>query len=400
MVTSKLNRLIHLMGFLHLQDLVGASLIIPLIIIQVRNLGVSHVVGGAISSVYGVLQVITSPIVGRWSDVVGRRLVMLVCLIATAISYVVLGASQSLVVVILARIIAGIFKHSQTVCRALLADITPPEERSQVFGTFNASSSMGFIIGPMLGGHISELQDGFSLVCNLGASFFVVNFVLCWMFIPDVPPVKSQSTKEKSESENLTQIFAFMKDIDWKTFGDVFLVRFFLSFSSLVYRSNFSLLINQNFGASPKAIGYLISFQGIISAVAGFFTGRISKFYMDSQRELYHSSVLLTLSLLGLTVAPSLSLLLVCLIPLCISSAVIRVSSSAVTIGRCKPSKVGSVTGFGQSIASVARMVTPLIAGITQEISVYGPGVMGTMSAGVGAALAGYMARRRNLKEE
>lgn len=47
---------------------------------------------------------------------------------------------------------AGIFKHSQTVCRALLADITPPEERSQVFGTFNALSSMGFIIGPMLGG--------------------------------------------------------------------------------------------------------------------------------------------------------------------------------------------------------------------------------------------------------
>lgn len=51
----------------HLQDLVGASLIIPLIIIQVRSLGVSHVVGGAISSIYGVLQVITSPIVvGTW----------------------------------------------------------------------------------------------------------------------------------------------------------------------------------------------------------------------------------------------------------------------------------------------------------------------------------------------
>lgn len=81
------------------------------------------------------------------------------------------------------------------------------------------------------------------------------------MFIPDVPPVKSQSTEEKSESRSLTQMFAFMKDIEWKIFGDIFLVRFFLSFSSLVYRSNFSLLINQNFGASPKAIGYLISFQ-------------------------------------------------------------------------------------------------------------------------------------------
>lgn len=47
---------------------------------------------------------------------------------------------------------SGVFKHSQTLCRALLADITPPQERSQVFGTFNASSSIGFIVGPMLGG--------------------------------------------------------------------------------------------------------------------------------------------------------------------------------------------------------------------------------------------------------
>ncbi|KAK7068977.1 transporter activity protein [Halocaridina rubra] len=203
--------------------------------------------------------------------------------------------------------------------------------------------------------------------------------------------LQTQPVKERSDGENLSRVFSFMKDIDWQVFGDIFLIRFFLSFSSLVYRSNFSLLIDQNFGVSPKIIGYLISFQGIISALAGFCTGRVSKFYRDSQKELFHSSVLLSLSLLGLTVAPSLSVLLLCLIPLCLSTAVIRVSSSAITIGRCHPSKVGAVTGFGQSIASIARMVTPLIAGITQEISIYGPGAMGTLSAGIGAGLAGHM---------
>ncbi|XP_064077840.1 major facilitator superfamily domain-containing protein 9-like isoform X3 [Macrobrachium nipponense] len=337
---------------------------------------------------------------GHWSDISGRRPVILLCMLATAVSYVVLGSSQSLVIIILGRIIAGVFKHSQTLCRAVLADVTPPEDRSRVFGIFNATSSMGFIVGPMLGGHLSELKDGFSIVCNLGAVFFLVDFVIYWIFIPDISPKPITSSKETSEGENLKQMFAFMKDIEWKIFGDIFLIRFFLSFSSLVYRSNFSLLIDQNFGVSPKVIGYLISFQGIISAVAGFFTGRVSKFYKDSQKELYHSSILLTVALIGLTIAPSLTVLLACLIPLCISTAVIRVSSSAITIGRCDPSKVGSVTGFGQSIASIARMVTPLIAGVTQEISVYGPGVMGTLSAGVGALLAGYMVHKTKLKEE
>ena len=58
------------------------------------------------------------------------------------------------------------------------------------------------------------------------------------------------------------------------------------------------------------------------------------------------------------------------------------------------------MTGFGQSIASIARMITPLIAGITQEISVYGPGMMGTFSAGVGAVLAGYMVRKSKHKTD
>ncbi|XP_068208413.1 major facilitator superfamily domain-containing protein 9-like [Palaemon carinicauda] len=133
-------------------DLVGASLIIPLIIIQVRDLGTSPVVAGAISSVYGILQLVTGPVMGRWSDISGRRPVILLCMMATAVSYIVLGSSQSLVIIILGRIIAGVFKHSQTLCRALLADVTTPEDRSRVFGVFNATSSMGFIVGPMLGG--------------------------------------------------------------------------------------------------------------------------------------------------------------------------------------------------------------------------------------------------------
>lgn len=385
---KKIQNIIYIVGFL---DFLGASIIIPLLIIQVKSLGVSAIVTGAISSVYGTLQLVTSPLVGRWSDMWGRRPVLLTCLALTAISYLVLGASHALPIIVLSRLIAGCFKHSQTVCRALLADITPAEDQSQVFGVFNAMSSIGFIIGPMAGGHISEMENGFSMVCNIGAIFFLIDFAFCWYFLPSITAVQDRKT---SEAENLSQVFAFMKDINWNIFWDIFLIRFFLSFSSLVYRSNFSLLIDQNFGASPKVIGYLISFQGVISTASSFFTGRISAYYADTQLELFHSSVVLTLSLLGLTIAPSLTLLLVCLIPLCISSAIIRVSSARISMSRCHPSMVGSVSGLTQSIASFSRMVTPLIAGITQEMSVYGPGIMGTLFSAAGATLSGAVAHK------
>ena len=61
--------------------------------------------------------------------------------------------------------------------------------------------------------------------------------------------------------------------------------------------------------------------------------------------------------------------------------------------------QIGSVTGFAQSIASISRMITPLLAGLSQEISIYGPGIIGTSAAAMGSILAGYMSRKY-LKEK
>lgn len=78
--------------------------------------------------------------------------------------------------------------------------------------------------------------------------------------------------------------------------------------------------------------------------MAGLTTGYISKYYHNSRIELYHSSCLQTLALVGLTVAPSLPLLLLCLVPLCLSNAIIRVSGTAITISLCQPEQVRTQT--------------------------------------------------------
>ncbi|KAK3890814.1 hypothetical protein Pcinc_005259 [Petrolisthes cinctipes] len=97
------HRLLFVMGFL---DLFGVSLILPLFLPVVKGLGVSHVTAGCVTSLYGAIQLFSSPVVGSCSDVVGRRRVLLGCLAATALSYMVLGASHSLLIVIVARCLA------------------------------------------------------------------------------------------------------------------------------------------------------------------------------------------------------------------------------------------------------------------------------------------------------
>ena len=91
----------------------------------------------------------------------------------------------------------------------------------------------------------------------------------------------------------------------------------------------------------------------------------------------------MTCSLLGITLSPTVSILTMCLIPLCITNAVLRVATTKLTAARCPRDEFGAQVGFGQTITSVARMLSPALGGAAQEISVLGPGLLGTACAAV-----------------
>ena len=71
---------------------------------------------------------------------------------------------------------AGVFKHTQELLRGYMADATPKERHVTAFGQMNAAGSIGFIVGPMIGGHLAELPGGFYLISMMSASLFVLNF--------------------------------------------------------------------------------------------------------------------------------------------------------------------------------------------------------------------------------
>ena len=77
----------------------------------------------------------------------------------------------------------GLFKHSQELCKAYLADVMPRSQRSRVFGRFNSISNIGFIVGPVIGGYVIDQLGGFHVVAMLTAAIFLLNFGLLSSFI-------------------------------------------------------------------------------------------------------------------------------------------------------------------------------------------------------------------------
>lgn len=390
------TKAIYISGFL---DFFGVSMVIPLISNHARDLGASPTMAGFIGSVYGCIQLFSSPLVGRWSDVSGRKYCLLWSLFFTACGYMSLGFSTSLIALFLTRIPLGIFKHSQSISKSLLADMLPPDKQSAVHGQFNSVSSIGFILGPVVSGHIVEMAGGFHSVTLLCGAIFMLNGVLVWCCFPDVKSKshgldrdESSTSLQKLGSDEFNfspkKIFQF-KSLNWSVFWDLFLARFCLGLSLLLFRSNFSLMLREKFDMSPLGLGYLISYSGVISAMCGLFSGVISKYYQNDMRLYKHLAILMTLTMIFFVFTSTFWWYVFLLIPLSFTSMNLRVVGTSILISRGGKKEIGALIGLSQSIMSIARMFAPLLSGILLEISPNGPPIVGAGMAALAVLIMG-----------
>ncbi|XP_055733615.1 major facilitator superfamily domain-containing protein 9-like isoform X2 [Salvelinus fontinalis] len=361
---TRIIQCIYVVGFM---DLFAVSMIIPLLSHHVKALGASPTVAGLVGSTYGILQLFSSTIVGSWSDVVGRRYSMLMCLLLSALGYCLLGMSTSIALFLLARIPVGLFKHSLSICRALLSDLVSEVERPLVMGHFNVASSMGFILGPVVGGYLTEHEGGFYISSFTCAAIFLLNAglvrLLPWS---DALTLRTDANSDSSasnagchdndnhftstqqncsqgNSNNQTTASAaavtgsvapeknqrsWSWDLDWgeesllpsawrqlssvgskissvasSDMWDLFLVRLLMAMAIMLYYSNFSLAMEERFMLNPKATGYLISYSSTLGALAGFLVGPITKLYGNKMSALLLHSSVVTCCLILLYAA-------------------------------------------------------------------------------------------------
>jgi DHA1 family tetracycline resistance protein-like MFS transporter len=165
-------------------DFAGIGLTLPIIPRLLSDVAHTTDLGwrfGAFLSLYALMQFVFSPILGSWSDRIGRRPVLLFSLAGATVDYVLMAVAPWLALLFLGRAIAGITGASQAVAFAYITDVTPEDERAQGFGLLNACQGLGFIAGPLLGGILGEywVRAPFIAAALLNAiTFFVTLWIL------------------------------------------------------------------------------------------------------------------------------------------------------------------------------------------------------------------------------
>ncbi|XP_074011815.1 major facilitator superfamily domain-containing protein 9 [Numenius arquata] len=419
--SDRFVRCLYAVGFL---DLFGVSMVVPLMNLHIKSLGASHTVAGIIGSLYGIMQLFSSPFVGCWSDIVGRRYSLLACILLSALGYFLLGTSTTVFLFAISRVPVGIFKHTLSISKALLSDLVSERDRPLVMGRFSAASSVGFILGPVVGGYLTELEDGFYQTSFICASIFLLNAGLVWM-LPwseensanrehrqgnkgtDSFSAKANRDLHSKSATNgavasnslfqspwaqVATVLTRIKGIACSDLWDIFLVRLLMSVAILLYYSNFSLALDERFGVKPLFAGYLMSYSSALGVLAGCLLGPITRLYQhNTYRILLHSSTFTCMLILLYASALSIWMVVLSSTFLAFSTTIGRtcIIDLELTIGGNEAS--GTLLGVGQSVTSVGRIVAPLLSGIAQEFSPCGP-----PSLGVGLALVAILIMNAN----
>ena len=334
-------------------DLVGFGIVIPILPLYAEEYGPSPVVFGLLMASFSIMQFFAAPILGRLSDRVGRRPVLLVSLIGSAFGYILFGIAGSLGMLFASRIIDGISGGNISTAQAVIADITAPEDRAKGMGIIGAAFGLGFILGPAIGALLVTVA---TWLPGIGAA--VASLIAFVLVLTHLPETLDTGARHEARRHPLN-VGSLAEALAHPLVGLCLLMVFFTIFAFANFETTFAQFAKLRFAFSTSTIAWLFVYAGVLGAIVqGGLVGSLAKRFGEVR--LIVAGTLLSFVALGsLPYAPSRGPLLAILAVLALGQGVAHPSLSAFTSKLVDPDQVGGVMGVYQGMSSLARIIGP-----------------------------------------
>jgi len=342
-------------------DLIGFGIVIPVLPLYTEGtrFNASARAVGLLFASYSLMQLIFTPILGRLSDRYGRRPVLLFCLLGTSLGFLILGFATTLWMLFAGRIIDGITGGNISTAQAYIADVTTPENRAKGMGMIGAAFGLGFIFGPALGGVLSKWGISVPFLFASGLAF--ANATLLYFVLPETV-TKDHPARASAAVGRWARLLRSLKEPRLAFVLGIYFL-FIVGFS--IMTTSFALFTMYRFGYDASHNGYLFMYVGIVAAIIqGGLIGRLAKRFGESSLVVV-GALLFSASLFAIPyTGPQTGLAALLLVGAVFSignslSTPSLMSLASKSTGR---GEQGAVLGVTQSVASLARVIGPLIA--------------------------------------
>lgn len=310
--------------------------------------------GGYITTVYAIMNFLSSPILGGLSDRFGRRPVLLLSIGTLAIDFIIMGFAHAVWLLFLGRVLSGISGATHSTAAAYIADVTEPKERGRAFGMLGAAFGLGFILGPAIGGFLGQFDPRYPFFASAGLAF--INF--CYgMFV--LPESLGHEHRRRFDWKRANAFGTFKHLLHVPYLAWFVLALGLFNFAHWVYPATFNYFAGVRYGWNEGMIGIALVAVGIGSAVVqGGLTGLvIAKF--GPTRTAVFGFVICAITFAAYAAATQWWMVFI-IIPFGALAGVLGPSMNQIMSARTPKNAQGELQGAIASVQSLANMFAPL----------------------------------------
>lgn len=387
-------------------DLMGLTIIIPLLPLYAASFGASAVAVGALGATYPVAQFFGAPLLGRASDRYGRRPVLLISQLGTLIGFLILGFAPSLGWLFLSRLIDGLSGGNIATAQAVITDNTTERTRTQGLGLIGAAFGLGFIVGPVIAFLALAIgKNNYAVPAFVAAGFSLVSILLTWFWLEESHPPEKRG---KAQARSPFTLAAMLEALRHPAVGVLLVLMFAQQLAFGGFEQILSLFTLTTLGLGARGNAVLFVFVGVIVVmVQGYFIGRWSR-KLGDRRLIYLGLAALALGLALTAATPNqpppfynraqleaelqggrqlpgetppvqgvaaqipddsntgwlgLAWLLVAMIPTAIGGGVLQPSINSLITKRVNDDERGGILGISAAFLSGANAIAPVIGG-------------------------------------
>jgi MFS transporter, DHA1 family, tetracycline resistance protein len=373
-------------------DMIGFGIVIPLLPFYVRSMGGSAEMVGLILGSFSLTQMLATPILGRLSDRIGRRPVILVSLIGNAVAMLLfaVAAERSLLGwLFVSRILAGTTAGNLAACQAAVADVTDGPSRAAGMGRIGAGIGLGLVIGPVLGSVLSPIHP--SAPPLAAAALVLLDLFGVVLFMPETRGTATAVDVEVvgQDTRTLAQAIADPRILS-------VMAMYFLTFLCMTsVQVALPLLVNARLGWGEREVGHVFALYGLMALIVqGGLIGRLARRF-TAARVLVMGALCVGLGMAAISDAHAPALLLLGVAFAGFGVGLTNPTLAALASQHAGRARQGAILGVAQSSGGAARTVGPVWSGMLYtRLGPGAPFVGGALAASLSLAVAVALQRR------
>lgn len=310
----------------------------------------------AVTLTFGLANFLSSPILGGLSDRFGRRPVLLLGFAGLALSFFVTAVATALWMLVAVRMFSGAMQSNLSIANAYVADITPPEERARRFGLMGAMFGIGFILGPVIGGVLGDIDVRLPFV--VAGSMALVNWCYGFFVLPESLPKERRRAFDWRRANPVSALkgLAALKGV-----GALVWVIALVSLAQFMLHMSWVLYTKFKFGWGPGQVGWSLFAVGVVSALSqGVLLKPLLARFTPQQLAVAGMTVG-AMSYLGFGLATE-GWMLYAVIVLGLLGGTAQAAMQSIISNAAEPTRQGQTMGAVASLSSLMAVLAPVIA--------------------------------------